>query len=125
MRSNRDILKGVAPKLLITLVFVICIWIFNLSFFEVGTLILLYTVASNRKGNYIRAGISVAILLLLIYGVTYSSGLNPVASFLLVGVLIAFFILYTRRKELLGAMQHIEKKHFGETMEEKKMRLNK
>lgn len=122
MRSNSDILKGVLPNLTITLVLVLVIALFKPSFFIIAGAIIAYTLYRSKS---FYATLPVCILLAIIYSVTFLFGLSALKSFFLVGFLIAAFILYTRRKELLAAIRHVEKKHFGETMEEKRERLLK
>ena len=119
MRNNKEIIIKVLPKLVITISFIIIIAVFKLNFLQASAGILLYTLIVNGIGG----ALSVAGLLAGIYIITELSGLSAVKAFILVGLLIAFFILYTRRAALIDAIRYVEKKHFGETMEERKQRF--
>lgn len=134
MNTNKDILIGVIPSLATTLGLLIIISLFSLEFLGAAIIIMLFTIVTGARNVYkdklsfeqlVKNVILVGALLLFIWTLSNHSGLSELSIFLITGLVVSVVIIYTRRSHLVEAMRYIEKKHFGETMEERRERLKK
>lgn len=130
MKSNKEILKDSLPGLATTAVILLLVLLFSPSFSILALGLLGYVfIKGFYKKKKLKEILPEALTLLIIIGTVkllYDLfGGSGLWGLVVIVLFLAGVILWRARKDFLETIRSIEKKHFGETAEERRERLRK
>ena len=137
MKSNKQILKDSLPSFTVTIVILAIIFVFRPPFLLLLQGLVAFTLIRSWYKFYkldfpdgflwgmVLEVISLLAILLPIYFFYKYFGANGLWSLVVVVLFISGVILWRARHTFIDLIRDIEKKHFGETREERRERLKK
>ena len=137
MKSNKEMIKEAGFGLTKSIIILIVVVIFKLSFTQTAIIVLgssavISLWAAWRRSwpagwslTTARSLIVTTFVLLIIFGIYEIAGGYTLWAFLLVVFIISGFILWSKRQEYLEVIRHVERQVWGETMEERRERKKK